>query len=139
MAQGVLTETQISLSLAQNIARGAIERCRVDGFTVSAAVVDRAGNPKALLRDDNAGPQTVDGSQRKAFTASVFRTGTAELANRVAQDPIIANLEDVTDCLLFLGGGLPIRSGREVIGGIGVSGAPQASADKVCSQAGLTQ
>ena len=138
-AQELLVERQISLSLAQEAAQGAIEQCRADGFRVSVAVVDRAGNLKVLLRDDETGPHTVDSSRRKAFTASLFRTSTTELANRVARDATLANLEDITDGLLFLGGGLPIRVGDEVVGGIGVGGAPQAAADEICAQAGISR
>ncbi len=135
--QEILTERQISLSLAQEAAVAAVEQCRADGFQVSAAVVDRAGNLKALLRDDGTSPHTVESSRRKAFTASLFRSSTADLAARTARDPAAANLEDITDGLLFLGGGLPIRAGEDVIGGIGVGGAPRAEADQVCAQAGL--
>jgi uncharacterized protein GlcG (DUF336 family) len=135
--QGVVTERQISLSLAQEAAQAAVEQCRADGFQVSAAVVDRAGNLKALLRDDNTGPHTVESSRRKAFTASAFRASTADLVNRVAGDPSLANLDQLAEGLLFLGGGLPIQAGQEVVGGIGVGGAPSGQADEVCAQAGI--
>lgn len=126
-AQEVLMERQISLSQAQDAALVAVERCRGDGFRVSVAVVDRAGNLKVLVRDDGTGPHTVESSRRKAFTASVFRASTTNLVTRVAGDPSLANLEDLTDGLLFLGGGLPILFGAEVIGGIGVGGSPFAT------------
>lgn len=137
-AQGDLViERQVSLSLAHDAAHAAVERCRADGFRVSAAVVDRAGSVKALLRDDGAGPHTLDSSRRKAFTSSAFRTSTTNLVTRVAGDPALANLEDLTDGLLFLGGGLPILSGGEIVGGIGVGGAPSPLADEVCAQVGI--
>ncbi|MHC1743579.1 MAG: heme-binding protein [Syntrophobacteraceae bacterium] len=136
-AQDVLVERQISVSQARDAALAALERCRADGFRVSVAVVDRAGNLKALLRDDDTGPHTVESSRRKAFTAASLRTSTGELANRVAGDPSLADLRNLTDGLLFLGGGLPIPSGTEVIGGIGVGGAPSGQADEACAQAGI--
>ena len=34
-------------------------------------------------------------------------------------------------------GGLPIRAGNEVVGGVGVSGAPGGDKDAVCAQAGI--
>ncbi len=39
--------------------------------------------------------------------------------------------------ILILGGGLPIRMDGEVIGGIGVGGAPGAKLDEACARAGL--
>ncbi|MEM5789354.1 MAG: heme-binding protein, partial [Syntrophobacteraceae bacterium] len=127
-AQDVLTESQVSLALAQEAARAAVEQCRADGFQVTAAVVDRAGNLKALIRDDGAGPLSVDSARRKAFTSSLFRSSTSALVARAA-DPAAANLQNITDGLLFLGGGLPITVGGEVVGGIGVGGAPSGAQD----------
>ena len=136
-AQGFVTERQISLSLAQAAAQAAVEQCRADGFRVSAAVVDRAGHLKALLRDDDTGPHTLDSARRKAFTALSFRTSTGELAGRVANNPEAANLEDISDELLILAGGLPIMAGEEVVGGLGVGGAPGGDRDEACAQAGI--
>ncbi len=39
--------------------------------------------------------------------------------------------------ILILGGGLPIEIGGEIIGGIGVGGAPGAHLDDACAQVGL--
>ncbi|HEY9145521.1 MAG TPA: heme-binding protein, partial [Thiobacillus sp.] len=47
----VLPVKQISLELARDIAMDAVEACRKEGYTVSAVVLDRAGNVQAALRD----------------------------------------------------------------------------------------
>lgn len=136
LAQGVLTETQISLSLAQEAATAAIEQCRKDGYRVSVTVVDRSGQTKVLLRDDGSTPNTPDTSRRKAYTALTFRTSTTELATRIAENPNAANLKDITG-VIVLAGGLPIRAGNAVIAGIGVGGAPRGDKDEVCAKAGI--
>ena len=41
------------------------------------------------------------------------------------------------DRFAVLPGGLPIRAGGELIGGIGVSGAPSGKIDEQCANAGL--
>ncbi|OGP80339.1 MAG: hypothetical protein A2V86_06095 [Deltaproteobacteria bacterium RBG_16_49_23] len=135
-AQEVLIQRQLSLSLAEEAATAAIERCRADGFRVSVAVVDRSGSLKALLRDDDAGPHTLDSSRRKAFTALSFRTGTTELVQLLATNPSAAGLVNISN-VLILGGGIPIRAGQEVIGAIGVGGAPGGDRDDICAQAGI--
>jgi uncharacterized protein GlcG (DUF336 family) len=135
-AENVLQEKQVSLRLAQDAATAAVEKCRKDGFRVAVTVVDRAGQIKTLLRDDGAGPHTADTSRRKAYTALTFQTSTAELAQRIASTPGAANLKDITD-VIALAGGLPIRSGTDVIGGIGVGGAPGGDKDEICAQAGI--
>ena len=136
LAQSVLNERQISLGLAREAANAAINQCRKDGYQVSVTVVDRSGQVKVMMRDDNSGPHTPDTSRRKAYTALTFRASTTELANRVASNPSAANLRDITDIIL-LAGGLPIRAGNEVIGGIGVGGAPGGDRDEVCAKAGI--
>ena len=135
-AQEVLTEKQISLGLARDAAMAAIEQARKDGYRVTVTVVNRAGQVIAQLRDDGASPHTNNTSWRKAYTALIFRASTAEIANRIAANPGVANLKEITD-VTTLGGGLPIRAGNEVIGAIGVGGAPGGDKDEICAQAGI--
>ena len=136
LAQDLLVEKQLSLAVAQEIARGAIEKCRADGYRVAATVVDRAGRLKVVLRDDGTGPHTLDTSRRKAYTSATFRTTTIELGKRLAENPASAALKDVND-VLVLGGGVPIKAGDEVIGAIGVGGAPGGDKDEVCAMSGI--
>jgi uncharacterized protein GlcG (DUF336 family) len=51
--------------------------------------------------------------------------------------PTLQALRDMNPEILILGGGLPIEIGGEVVGGIGVGGAPGAHLDDACAQAGL--
>lgn len=137
-AQGVLDEKQISLALAQQIAQGALDQCRKDGYRVSIAVLNRAGQWKAFLREDGSSPHTVDTSFRKAYTAVTYRQTSAEFAKLVASAPERAGLKDVTG-VITLGGGVPIKAGNEVIGSIGVSGSPGGEKDEACAMAGIAK
>lgn len=132
-AQGTLNEKNISIAMAHEAAMSALEKCRADGFRVSAVVLDRHGNIKAVLRDDGAGLHTVDTARRKAYTSVTFRIPSATFAQRVQTNPALGTITDV----IALGGGLPIQSGNEVIGAIGIGGAPSGDADAVCAQAGI--
>lgn len=134
-AQQVLSERQISVALAQDIATAAVEQCRKDGFKVAVTVVDRGGRIKVLLRDDGTGPQVIEASQRKAYTAAAFRVPSGVFAERVSHPAAAAltNLESV----LALQGGVPIKAGDEVIGAVGVGGAPGGDKDEVCANAGI--
>jgi uncharacterized protein GlcG (DUF336 family) len=38
-----------------------------------------------------------------------------------------------------VGGGVPIKAGNEVIGAVGVSGAPGGEKDEVCANAGIAK
>jgi len=83
------------------------------------------------------GPNTVDSSRKKAYTAASLRRPTTELAELVNKVPTLQALRDMNDQILLLGGGLPIEIGGELVGGIGVGGAPGAHLDDACAQAGL--
>jgi uncharacterized protein GlcG (DUF336 family) len=88
-------------------------------------VLDRDGLVRASLRDDGSGPHTIVTSRRKAFTSVTLRQPSADWAKRVLTDPAVAGLKD-TEGTIALSGGVPIKAGNEVIGAIGVSGAPGA-------------
>ncbi len=130
-------EPVIGLQSAVRAVQAAVEACKKDGYRVSASVVDRVGVLRALGRADGAGPHTVDSSRKKAYTAASLRRPTTELAEMVAKVPALQGLRDMNPDILILGGGLPIEIGGEVVGGIGVGGAPGAHLDDACAQAGL--
>lgn len=132
--QGLLTEKNISLATAQSIANGALEKCQSMGYKVSVVVLDRAGVQIVMLRGDGAGLHTVEGADRKAYTARTYRAPSADFAKRVGSDPGYAQAVHYSR-VLALGGGLPVKAGGEVVGAVGVSGSP--GKDDVCSQAGI--
>ena len=133
-AQGVLTQKNVSLAMAQTIANAALAQCQSMGFKVAVSVVDRGGQAIVMLRDDGAGLHTPEGAERKAFTARTFSQPSAAFVQRLKDRPDTAGSVHYTR-VLALPGGLPIKVGNEVIGAIGVSGSP--GKDDVCSQAGI--
>jgi len=130
-------EAVLLLGTANKAVHAAIEACKKDGYRVSASVVDRAGVLRAMGRADGAGPHTADSSRKKAYTAASVRRPTSELADLITKVPSLQGLRDINSEILILGGGLPIEIGGEVIGGIGVGGAPGAHLDDICAQEGL--
>lgn len=137
VAQGLPKQAVLPLSLAEKAAVAALDKCAAGGYKVSVAVVDRSGNLKVLLRDDGAGPHTVDSSSRKAYTSASLRRPTEHLAQLLTKFPSIQGLRDMNEKILILGGGLPIEIQGEVVGAIGVSGAPGAHFDEGCAMAGV--
>lgn len=136
-AEELPREATLPLSLASKAAAAAVEKCKQDGYRVSASVVDRAGVLKVLMRGDGAGPHTTDSSSKKAYTAASLGRPTSELAELINKMPTLQALREMNDRILILGGGLPIEIGGEVVGGIGVGGAPGTHLDDACAQAGL--
>ena len=136
-AEELPKESVLPLSSASKAVQVAIEACRKDGYKVSASVVDRAGVLRSMGRSDGAGPHTVDSSRKKAYTAASLRRPTTELAELINKVPTLQALREMNDNVIMLGGGLPIEIGGEVVGGIGVGGAPGGHLDDACAQAGL--
>jgi len=135
-AQGVVTEKNITLGLAQEIANAAIAQCRSMGYRASVSVVDRDGIPIVMLHDDGAGLSTNEGSDRKAFTAVSFKQPSAAFVKRLQDRPDTVGSRHYAR-ILALAGGLPIKVGDDVIGAVGVSGTP--GRDDECAQAGLAK
>lgn len=130
-------ESVLPLNVASKAIQAALEGCKKDGYRVSVSVVDRAGVLRAMGRADGAGPHTVDSSRKKAYTAASVRRPTSELADLITKVPTLQALRDMNSEILILGGGLPIEIGGELIGAIGVGGAPGAHLDDACAQVGL--
>ena len=130
-------ESLLPLSMATKAVQTALEACKKDGYRVSVSIVDRAGVLRAMGRADGAGSHTVDSSRKKAYTAASLRRPTTELAELIAKVPALQSLREMNPEILILGGGLPIDISGDVVGGIGVGGAPGAHLDDACAQAGL--
>ena len=131
----LLNHKDLSLATALTIATTASETCKGQGYRVTVAVVGRNGEIIVHLRGDDASPHTLENSQRKAFTARTFRTSSGEFAQRVKDNP-------TSGALWLTGisanqGALPIKIGDEVIGAVGVSGAPGGDKDEACAKAGI--
>jgi uncharacterized protein GlcG (DUF336 family) len=75
---------------------------------------------------------------RKTYTALTFRQPSGDAGKRFASDPLNTGFLFL-DKVTTIEGGLPIRAGNEVVGSIGVSGAPNAAQDTVCAQAGINR
>lgn len=135
---GLLTVKVLSLTLALEAAQAAMNSCTGQGFKVSVNVVDGNGTVKVLLVGDGTRQFTADFGRRKAYTASMAGVSSADFAQRLQGMPDGGKGMLAMDSnLVPVGGGLPIAVGNDVIGAIGVSGAPDPMKDQACSQAGI--
>lgn len=135
-AQAVRTEKNMSLDLANQIAAASVAACAANGHAVAATVVDRQGTVRAVQRADNAGPHTLGASLQKAFTSASAKNNTLAMMEGAQKNPAAANLVNIPSFLL-LGGGVPVKVGNEVIGAVGIGGAPGGHLDEQCAVAAL--
>jgi uncharacterized protein GlcG (DUF336 family) len=124
---------RLSTETALRIAQGAIEQCRKEGVQIAVTVVDRGGHPQVVLRDVLAMDITIPISKQKAHTAMAFNTPLSQMESRFTKPFQVAKL----DGLIVSAGGLPINIGGNILGGVGVSGAPSGETDEKCAQAGI--
>ncbi len=135
-AQGLLTQRTLSEQAAVSVAQGALDKCSADGYRVSVTVLDASGLVKVQIRGDGTGPHTLEHGRRKAYTALTFKRTSAETAQQWASSGTPPPLIEGT---VAAGGGVPIKAGNDVIGAVGVSGAPGADKDEACANAGIAK
>lgn len=132
-AQGQLpTKRVLTLEAATRVADAAEAEARKNNWAVSIAVLDDSGQMLLFRRMDGAKLVATDIAIRKARTAVYFQGPTKDLeaevaGGRTALLPI--------DGFMPLEGGVPIRSGGQLVGAIGVSGVTGAQ-DAQCALVG---
>jgi uncharacterized protein GlcG (DUF336 family) len=132
----LLTQKALSVDAALTVANGALDKCHADGYRVSLTVLDASGLIKIQVRGDGTGPHTLEHSRRKAYTALTFKRTSGETAKAwAASSTPPPSIEGTVGAQ----GGVPIKVGNEVIGAIGISGAPGGEKDEACADAGIAK
>ena len=137
LAQAPQVEKNVSMALSMAVMQGALDQCTKDGYKVSVVIVDKGGNVAASVRGDGTGPHTMEFARMKAYTART-RNQTSLQTMKLLEDPANAFIRQIPN-VVGVGGGVPIRVGTEVIGAVGVSGAPGGEKDEVCANAGIAK
>ena len=132
----LFTTQSLTPETALKAVTAAMEKCRAEGYQVAVAVVDRMGNLQALLRDRFAGAHTPETAKGKAWTAASFRSNTSDLVEPTQAGKAQSGVRQVPGALM-LGGGMLIAAAGSNVGAIGVSGAPNGTADDLCAAAGI--
>jgi uncharacterized protein GlcG (DUF336 family) len=124
---------RLSLDTALRIGKAAIDKCRKEGVSVTVTVIDRGGNVQVVLRDTLAMDVSIPISKKKAYTAMEFNSATSAMEDRFKGAYNVPKIDE----LLVSAGGIPINIAGNIMGGIGVSGAPSGTTDEECAKAGL--
>jgi len=127
------TARVLKLEAAQRLANVALKTCADKGFPVTVTVVDRDGVAIVTLRSEDATGATVPVALGKAYASAGFQSPTGGLQEAAKTQPGLISLPG----FVILPGGEPIRIGKQLVGGVGVSGAPSGDIDDQCAKAGL--
>jgi uncharacterized protein GlcG (DUF336 family) len=132
----VVKKHSISSELAQKMVNAAVAKARELGVTENVAILDDGGNLKAFSRMDGTPIPTIEMAQNKAYTA-LFGVSTQDFFNFIQGDPsLLAGIPTLARMAAW-GGGFPIEVDGEIVGAVGVSGAPTVQNDVDCARAAL--
>ncbi len=133
LASAQLADTKaLTADAVKAILAHAEATAKTNGWNLSIAVTDAAGDLLGFIKLDNASTGSVQVSLGKARTAARFGRPTKVYADRVLNDTLTSLS---IDGLVALQGGLPIIVGGRVIGAVGVSGASSAQDEQVAAAA----
>ena len=119
----LIQRKDLSYPIALTIAQSALDDCKGRGYATAVVVVDRGGNTVVALRGDNAGAHTMENARRKAYTAMTFKMTTADFIKEMATRPVRREQTTLPN-VIAIDGGVPIKVGNDVVGGVGLSGSP---------------
>jgi uncharacterized protein GlcG (DUF336 family) len=132
----VVNKHSISSELAQKMVDAAVAKASELGVSENVVIVDDGGNLKAFIRMDGAPIPTIEMAQNKAYTA-LLGVSTQDFFNFIQGDPsLLAGIPTLSRVAAW-GGGFPIKVDGEIVGAIGLSGAPTVQNDVDCARAAL--
>jgi uncharacterized protein GlcG (DUF336 family) len=132
----VVKKHSISSELAQEMVDAAVAKARELGVSENVAILDDGGNLKAFSRMDGAPFLCIEMAQNKAYTA-LLGVSTQEFFDFIQGDPSLLAGVPTLSRVAAWGGGFPIKVDGEVVGAIGISGAPAVQNDVDCARAAL--
>lgn len=113
----------ITLADARRVIAAAEKKAQEIGQPMNIAVVDEGGNLVAHVRMDRAWIGSVDISINKAWTARAFDIATKDLAEHSQSGSQFFGIHVSNHGrVMIFAGGIPLKRGGQVVGGIGVSG-----------------
>lgn len=114
---------KLTLDMAKRLLVTAEQKSREMGLASDIAIVDDGGNLVAFIRMDNARIAGIEISKNKAWTSVSMQQPTANLAQAALPGGAAFGINTTNDGrLVVLGGGIPLVSNGQIVGGIGVSG-----------------
>jgi uncharacterized protein GlcG (DUF336 family) len=114
---------QVLLEDARRVIAAAEKKAHEIGQPMNIAVADAGANLVAHVRMDGAWIGSIDISIKKAFTSKAFNIATKDLAEHSQSGGQFFGIHASNDGkIMIFAGGIPLKSGKTIVGSIGVSG-----------------
>ena len=128
----------MTLSKATRMVHASEEKAKELGIKVTIAITDEHGTIVALHRMDGAFYISPKFATSKAHTSALLGLPSGDIA-AYAEDgkPYFGINTAWGGELLPIAGGLPVKEGDKVIGGVGVGGSLDVKQDLACAEAAL--
>ena len=114
-------QTRINLENAKKLIEKIEQEAERRGAKAVIAICTPEGNPVAVHAMDGAFLVSFEAAMKKAYTSVAVQMPTIELAKMAQPGQTFYGVDKLKDVVTF-GGGVPIKDGNRIIGGIGVSG-----------------
>ena len=125
----------ITLELARKVIAAAEKKAADIGQPMNIAVVDGGGNLVAFARMDGAWLGSIQIAQKKAWTSRAFDIETKTLSKFAQPGADFYGIHVTNNGVTIFAGGVPLKKGKDVVGGIGVSGG-SGEQDQAVAEAG---
>ncbi|MEP1199485.1 GlcG/HbpS family heme-binding protein [Tateyamaria sp.] len=133
----MLTIKRLSIVDAQVLLEGARAKANEIDVPMCIAITDESGNLIAFERMDGGKTPSINIAIDKSYTAAGIRKGTHNLAEASQPGmPVHGIFSALGGRMVAIGGGLPVVSDGQVVGGIGVSSGTPAQ-DLEVAEAGI--
>lgn len=114
---------KLSLNAAKNLIEKVEEEAKKRGLHAVIAVCGPDGNMIAIHVMDNAFLASFDIAVKKAYTSVAVKMSTKELGKLAIPGGTFYGVDKAdNDRLIIFGGGIPLKIGDNIIGGLGISG-----------------
>jgi uncharacterized protein GlcG (DUF336 family) len=136
MSEALNGASGLTLAEANTILAGALAAARLDGLPpVAVVVLDAAGHPVALQREDGATMLRTDIAIGKAYAAAGMGVASRVLHQRAQDNPVFFNALAAGSQGRFIpqAGAVAIRRGGAIVGAVGASGGTGAQDEAICA------
>ncbi|MBW8481213.1 GlcG/HbpS family heme-binding protein [Actinomadura parmotrematis] len=127
---------KLTLDEAERIVDAALKAGEGLGKALSVAVVDAGGFLRTVKRSDGARPLTPNIAISKAYSSAVMERPTKMLKAWAEGNPaFFASLsQHAAQPIVATDGGVTIKRGGEILGGLGISGGTAEEDQQVCEE-----